>query len=107
MSTFTYESKYGTYKESFFRVGHYENGNLAIEICSIEEGNITRVKVNPDIKIPQTQIAVKDYFENEGMVDWLISQDIIEQNPVKVVESGWVEIPIFNLTPTGIKMLEV
>lgn len=107
MNTFTYESKYGTYKDSFFQTGHYENGNLAIEIWSNEEGPITRVTVNPDIKIPQTQIAVKDYSENEGMVDWLISQDIIEKNPVKVVESGWVEIPIFNLTLNGIKMLEV
>lgn len=107
MSTFTYESKYGTYKDSFFRVGHYENDNTAIEIWSNSEGPITKVTVNPDINVPKDMIAVKDYSENEGMVDWLMSMDIIEGEPLKIVNTGWITIPIYKLSAHGKEMLGI
>ena len=72
MNEFTYVSPYGNYEECYFQVGKYTNGNTAIEIWNNEDGPITKVTVNPDIKLPNDRIAIKDYSENEGMVDWLI-----------------------------------
>ena len=107
MSTFTYKSKYGEYKNCFFQTGRYLNGNLAIEIWSNEEGPITKVTVNPDMKVSDDSIAVKDYSENEGMAAWLISEGIIEKDPLFMWPSGWVKIPIYSLTPHGKEMLDI
>lgn len=98
---FTYKSKYGEYDHCFFQVGHYQNDNLAIEIWSNEEGPISRVTVNPGIYIDNDRIAIKNYSENEGMVDWLVSEGLIEELPIEHISSGWVKIPIHELTPLG------
>lgn len=107
MSTFTYKSKYGTYTDCMFMTGYYENGNLGVEIWSNSEGPITKVTVNPDVKIPTDKIAVKDYSENEGMVAWLKSMDIIKENPTNEIRSGWIKIPVYELTDHGKEMLSM
>ena len=99
---FTYKSQYGEYHNCQFMIGYYENGNLGIEIWSDTEGPITKVTVNPDIKIPKDRIAIKNYSENEGIVDWLISEGIIEDTPVQIIPSGWIEIPVHKLTAKGL-----
>ena len=101
MENFTYRSKYGVYNNCFFQTGKYQNGNLGIEIWSCEEGPITKVTVNPDVKVPKGCIAVKNYSENEGMVSWLVSEGLIEETPIQIIVSGWVEIPIHRLTDKG------
>lgn len=104
---FTYFSKYGTYENCQFMVGLYANGNLGIEIWSDEEGPITKVTVNPDIKIPTDRIAIKNYSENEGMVDFLVEEDLIEPDPVQIIESGFVTIPVHKLTTYGMLYLSL
>lgn len=108
MNEFTYKSKYGTYHRCSFAPGYYSNGNLALEIWSAEEGPITKVTVNPDIKILPNQIAVKDYSENEGMSAWLEKMKIIEdrQHPVRVIKSGYVTIPVYQLTELGMSIFK-
>lgn len=96
-----YTSKYGTYPNCYFRVGKYLNGNLAIEIWSNEEGPIVKVTINPDIKIPKGYIAIKNYSENEGMVEWLQSTGIIVDEPTQIIRSGFIEIPVYALTEYG------
>lgn len=105
MKHYTYESKYGTYEDCFFQIGRYMNGNLAISIMNETEGPITKVTINPDKRIPDTMIAIKDYSENEGMVNWLISMDIIEHDPVLTIPSGYVDVPVHLLTRTGKEIL--
>lgn len=105
MNKFTYEGKYCRYDDCEFLLGHYSNGNLGIEIWSVDNGPITKVTVNPDIKIPEDRIAIKNYSENEGMVDWLISMSIIEDSPANVIHSGWIDIPVHRLTTHGKKVL--
>lgn len=101
MSNFTYKGKYREYKDCFFRTGYYENGNLAVEIWSAEDGPITKVTVNPGLSIYTDHIAIKDYSENEGMVSWLISEGLIEDTPTRIIVSGFVEIPVHKLTEKG------
>lgn len=105
MEKFTFKSKYASYPDCFFTTGHYENGNLAVEVWSNEEGPITRVTVNPDIKIPTTHIAIKDYSENLGMVKAMKELGIIEGDPTQIIRSGWVEIPVYKLTSKGYEAL--
>ena len=105
MNKFEFKSKYATYKDCYFQVGHYQNGNLALEIWNNTEGCINRPTVNPDVKIPTTHIAVKDYSENEGTVDALKDLGIIEGDPTQIIRSGWVEIPVYALTSMAYEAL--
>ena len=107
MSTFTYKSQFGEYPDCQFQTGRYNNGNLAVEIWSTEEGPITRVTVNPGIKISDAAIAIKNYSENEGMVDWLLSENIIEGDPISEIPSGWVKIPVYQLSAHGKELLDI
>lgn len=107
MKMFTYESKYGTYDDCMFMTGYYENGNLGVEIWSNGKGPVTKVTVNPDLRLPKDTIAVKNYSENEGTLEWLKSMDIIEKNPVGEVRSDWVTIPVYKLTDHGKEMLDI
>lgn len=102
---FDYQSKYAEYKNCYFRVGKYINGNLAVEIWNDTDGPITKVTVNPDIYIPTDRIAIKNYSENSGIVEWLISKGIIEEDSTRVVISHWVSIPVHKLTEKGKQMM--
>lgn len=103
MYDFTFKDRYGEYHHCEFIVNKYVGtGNLSVEIWSPEEGPITKVTVNTDgVSIPEGYIAVKDYSENEGMVEWLISQDLIIDDVVTFIESGFIHIPVFKLTDKG------
>lgn len=103
---FTYESKYGNYENCYFDVGRYaENDNLAIRIRAEYGEPITTVTINPSEDISDDYIFVKDYSENEGMVEWLTKMNIIDPTPKKAVSSGWVSIKAYELTARGKEML--
>lgn len=101
MTNFKFEGRYGTYYNCNFEVGRYSNGNIGITIFSNDVGPVTTVTVNPGYTINDDCIAIKNYSENTGMVDWLISKDLIESNPVMITRSGFVEIPVHKLTEKG------
>ena len=89
-----------------FVTGRYGNGNLALEMMGAEGTPeygepICRVTVNPGMVIPEDCIAVKDYGENEGMVDFIVGLDIVEAEPVSFIPSGYVTIPVLRLTESG------
>ncbi len=47
----------------------------------------------PELGMVEGYVAVKDYSENEGVLKFLIDNDIVEP-PVTHVESGYVKLPI-------------
>ena len=47
----------------------------------------------PELEMVEGYVAVKDYSENEGMLKFLIDNNIVEP-PVTHVESGYVSLPI-------------
>jgi hypothetical protein len=99
---FTYTSKYATYENCMFCVNKYvHTKNLALSIYSEEEGPITTCTINTDHVSKGDEIGVKNYSENEGMVDFLKNIGIIEGEPVHVQNSGWVEIPYYKLSESG------
>ena len=97
-----WKSKYATYKDCEFRTGRYRNGNLALQV-ECPEGLVCTCSVNPDTPLPDNELAVKDWSENEGMVEELKRQGVIFGDPVKTLptEYGFVKIKVFPLTAYG------
>ncbi len=100
-TTFTYKSRFASYPNCTFKTAKYYNGNLALQIVD-DEGLIATCTVNGRAVFTNGDIiGVKDYSENEGMVDFLKSIGIIEDTPIYKEFSGFVTIPYFKLTENG------
>jgi hypothetical protein len=84
-----------------FVPGVYGNGNLALQMMDAETDELfCAVTVNPGETIPNTQIAVKNYSENTGILKTLLDLGIVGKC-VRVIPSGFVRIPVHELTPSG------
>ena len=71
---------------------------------SEEEGPICVCTVNPGERVDDGRIAIKDYSENEGMADTLLEMGIIKGKPLYTIPSGWVQIPVYELTDKGLSL---
>jgi hypothetical protein len=66
-----------------------------IQLYDAEDGlpyAVATVNID-ELNMVEGYVAVKDYSENEGMLQFLIDNDIVEP-PVTHVESGYVKLPI-------------
>ena len=102
----TFKTKYGEYPNCEFVTGYYPNGNLALEVAIKDEGPLCTCTVNPGQTVGSHAIAVKNYSENEGMVEVLTEMGIIGRELYRI-PSGWVEIPVHELTAKGLELFEV
>ena len=69
------------------RIGWYGNGNLAIRLFDIEDDSpVATATTNAGKTLPDNQVAVKDWTENQGMVEALKEAGVID----KCVGSEWV-----------------
>lgn len=98
----TWITKYAAYPDCRFRTGRYNNGNVALQVEG-PEGLVCTCSVNPGVPLPGNELAVKDWSENEGMVEGLKRQGVIFGDPVKTLptECGFVKIKVFPLTAYG------
>ena len=93
-----------------FKASHYlQNGNNALMIVEttakgFEVEMYCMCSVNPGVLVPEDCLAVKDYSENEGMVEFLKAEGVIEGDPVGKITSGFVEIPVYALTGKGMDL---
>ena len=101
----TFKTKYGEYPNCEFKTGKYPNGNLALQVVSEDEGPITICTVNPGESVAHDAIAVKNYSENEGMVDTLTEMGVIGRE-LYSLQSGWVVIPVLELTEKGLELFK-
>lgn len=84
------------------RFSKYPNGNTAIELIGLAghyyaHENIATATTNLGYVLPGNIVAIKDWSENEGMVNTLISAGIIHSNPIDIVPSGFVNVGFFKL----------
>jgi hypothetical protein len=101
IKTFELKLAFGTYPNCYFVPSRYRsNNNLALQIQSEDEGPICVCTVNPNEKLSDDVICIKDYSENEGMAEFLKNMGIIGDR-VKVIPSGWVELYVYELTEHG------
>ena len=85
-----------------WHVGEYPfGGNQAWQMLTeteLDDGRVfteplATVTVNPSGRIGKDEIAVKNYSENEGMLEFLIENGYVAE-PHRVIVSGFVEIPV-------------
>jgi hypothetical protein len=78
----------------------YSNGRPALQLIDAEDGSpIATATVNlPDVALGSNQVAIKDYAENEGMLQALTEAGIVKPTG-QLVASGYVEVPICELQP--------
>jgi hypothetical protein len=71
----------------------YHNGNVSLTLIEAREHYpYATCTVNVD-GLEEGEVAIKNYSENTGMLNFLISEGIIEP-PHRSVNSGYVRIPI-------------
>lgn len=85
-----FNSKYGGSYDVYAKINTEEKSiNL---FC--QEDNTPFAKASVQIKdLESNEIAIKNYSENEGILEYLCENKIITQ-PHRYVESGYVTIPI-------------
>jgi hypothetical protein len=78
--------------------GEYNNGRLALELVDIKSDEPVAVAtVNmPMEALSKDEVVIKNYSENEGILDALIKAKVISQ-PIRIVQSGYVSSPICKL----------
>ncbi len=77
---------------------HYRNNRIALSLVDATDGErIATATVNiPEMPLEDGEIFVKDYSENEGMLDALVAAGICQPTG-KFVENGLVKIPVCKL----------
>lgn len=72
----------------------YANGQLALELLDPETGErVVMATVAVGNKLPSGCVAIKNYSENEGMLEALIAAGLVKA-PVDWIRSGFVAIPV-------------
>ena len=85
--------KYKNYNVNLEYSRYTSNDSVAIILNDVETHDVITVcTVNLNELLPN-EIGIKDYSENEGMLDWLLENDIVTE-PHRYIQSGWVLIPI-------------
>lgn len=87
------------------RQRQYANGRIALELIDADvpyrNESVAVCTVNlPNVRMAADEVAIKDYSENEGMLNVLIAHGIVS-TPLRYVQSGFVEIPICKLLWDG------
>ncbi|AUJ26574.1 hypothetical protein [Virgibacillus dokdonensis] len=87
--------------------GQYGNGNTAIQLIDEKDGYPVAVAtVNGLHKCPNDIVGIKDWSENEGMVDALIQAHVIEDELLLMERTGFVYIGYYKLTDQALKLLK-
>ncbi len=73
----------------------YGNGRTALLLRDIEDGApVAKATVNvPDASLQDGQVIIKNYDENEGMLNALIEAKIVS-HPIGSIMTGYEECPI-------------
>lgn len=82
--------KYKNYNV-FIQTGVYENKRIAIQIMDADDYcPIATATVNVDnVSMKVDETAIKNYSENEGMLEWLKQNEIV-QEVVRYTKIHWV-----------------
>ena len=55
----------------------YRNGNLCLQLVSNQLDDYIKASVNTDVILPADECMIKDYSENEGLLDELIRLGVV------------------------------
>ena len=97
MKKITHRSPYGgTYSlKLFFR--KYSNGQTRLDLIDSEDGlPYATATVAVDMSIAEDEVIIKNYSENEGILESLINAGIVS-HPVSFIRSGFVHLSVCKL----------
>ena len=94
--SYTYQTPYGDSLQINIVKSKYGNGHNKIQMMDAEDGipYATASVSVPDLT--EEEVGVKDYSENEGVLAFLLENNIVEP-PHRFVQSGFVTIPVCKL----------
>jgi len=96
---YAYDSPFGSRYLVFIRGEKYPDGSPKIQLYDSSDGTpyaIATTKIQGVLQ--EGEVAVKDWSENEGMLNFLVENRFVEK-PHRFVEQGYVKIPICKLIP--------
>ena len=97
-SVFTYKTQFGDTYQCKIVGGKYRNGGLALQLVDAETGEPISIATLCVSNLPDNSfIAVKDYSENRGMLDFLVENGIVDYVLYRI-DNGFVDIPVCKLT---------
>ena len=69
----------------------YSNGRPALQLYAVDDGiAVAKATVNvPEIVIPDTLVLIKDWAENEGILNVLVSEGIVKDTGHQI-QCGYV-----------------
>lgn len=99
-----FKGPYGS-REVNLCFGEYSNGRLYIGAYNSEEGPMFDATINlPKHNIASDEAFIKNYSENEGVLEFLMENDIVLK-VVYYVPSGFVMVPLCKLNMEKINEL--
>ena len=76
------------------QLNYQDNDNISLQLYTMEFDELMcTASVNTDLVLPDNYVAIKDYGENEGILDALIQAKVIGV-PVEFIQSGFAFIPV-------------
>lgn len=88
-------NSYGKEYEVTVKLSKYENDRIAIQLDDAEDGmpHATATVNMPNVLLEYDEVLVKDYSENEGMLEFLIKNNIVTPT-MQGVHAGHVWLPV-------------
>jgi len=94
--TYKYQSPFGSTYNLQISHGAYLQGPPAIKLIDADDGMPYATATVYVGGLRKDEVAIKNYSENEGVLDFLLENNIIHQ-PHRFIESGYVTLPICKL----------
>ena len=96
---------YKQYKAVVVRSKYMNNDNLALMLIDEKDGSpITTITVNTEDKLPEGFGYVKNYSENEGIMEVLQEEGLIKE-VFGYKQMGWVTVPLVEFDLEGVDEL--
>ena len=94
---YQFQSLYGSSRYTLqIQYGTYQEGNTSMQLIDCADGfPFATATVNLP-GLTENEVAIKNYSENEGVLIFLLDNEIIEA-PHRFVQSGFVNIPVCRL----------
>ena len=76
---------------------YQNNNNVYIGANEVETGEpFMDVSVNTNVKLADDEVGIKNYSENEGILDVLVAAEIVS-NPIRTIPSGHINVQVCKL----------
>lgn len=96
---------YKQYKAVVVRSKYMNNDNLALMLIDEKDGSpITKITVNTEDKLPEGFGYVKNYSENEGIMEVLQEEGLVKE-VFGYKRMGWVTVPLVEFNLEGVDEL--